>query len=293
MNIFSRLDPDIMHAHILPRLDGTTLTALSLVSHEFCHLICNNTEDLWRNICTSKWPSLLKDPIVHNVISTFPGGYRSFFSDAFPSLHHLNNSHCSYPLPIDLIHALDIYIHGKPLISRVRVQSLNTNCLSSSDLFHLTLFDDLNMGHIHTEEWKEYMPKNLWTGLRLSWIVIDPIRKRAANLLRSSCKPIFVERLYWLGPGEYVIMYEMVMAGECQVPMEMVKCRVSVSCFSNADGLHLKEVVVTMENIISRNLVKLNQFVTILLNAIQNGERKKFDLPREEYVKMARGRNLA
>ncbi|RHN67828.1 putative F-box domain, leucine-rich repeat domain, L domain-containing protein [Medicago truncatula] len=214
MSIFSRLDPDIMHTHILPRLDGTTLIVLFSVCSELRHMICHNNEDLWRNICTSKWPSLLKDPIVHNVISTFPGGYRSFFSDAFPSLHHLNNSHCSYPLTIDLIHAVDIYIHGEYLTSSVRVQSLNTDCLSSSDLFHLT-FDDLNMSHIHTKEWKEEdVLKNLWTLLKLSWIVIDPIRKRAANLLRSSCEPVRVsQRNHERGLGEHTIQYELVMAG--------------------------------------------------------------------------------
>jgi len=285
-SIFSRLDRDIIHTHILPRLDGTTLTVLSSVCSKLRHMICHNNENLWRNIYTSKWPSLLKDPIVNNVISTFPGGYHSFFSDAFPSLHHLNNnSHCSYPPTIDLIHAFDIYIHGECLTSSVRVQSLNTNCLSFSDLFHVT-FDDFNMGHIHNEEWEEYVAENLrlsWTDLRLSWIVIDPIRKHAANLIRSSCIPSSVgQTMHWWGPGEHKILYEMVMAGECQVPteMEMVKCKVSVSCFPNDDGLHLKEVVVRMNDMISGNLVGLNQCVAILLNAIQNGEWKKFDLPR-------------
>jgi hypothetical protein len=84
--IFSRLDSDIINSHILPRLDGTDLTVVSTVSPELRHLICNNNNNnLWRDICTSKWPSLM-DPIVNDVISTFPSGYRSFFSDAFPSL---------------------------------------------------------------------------------------------------------------------------------------------------------------------------------------------------------------
>jgi hypothetical protein len=272
MNIFSRLDPDIMHTHILPRLDGTTLTVLSSVCSELRHMICYNNEDLWRNICTTMWPSLLLDPIVHDVISTFPGGYRSFFSDAFPSLHHLNNSHCSYPPGIDLIHAVDIYIHGEHLISRVRVQSLKSTWTPFSlDLIHL-MFDDLYMGRIHNETWKEYLEEK---DLRLSWIVIDPTRKRAANLIPFSRKPYMVARcVYRYGRCEYEMLCEKAMAGEYQVPM---KCQVRVTCFSNADGLYLKNVAVRMKDMIRRNIVGRTQCIKILLNAIQNGERKKFD----------------
>ena len=36
---------------------------------------------------------------------------------------------------------------------------------------------------------------------------------------------------------------------------------------------------------INRYLVTLKQGATILLNAIQNGERKKFDLPKQEFDK--------
>ncbi|AET01795.2 F-box protein [Medicago truncatula] len=85
-------------------------TTIAASSVELRHLICNNNNNLWRNICTSKWPSLM-DPIVNDVISTFPGGYSSFFSDAFPSLHHHTNSHRSYPPPPELIHAIDICIY--------------------------------------------------------------------------------------------------------------------------------------------------------------------------------------
>ena len=158
------------------------------------------------------------------------------------------------------------------MISRVRVQSLNTNwTLSSSDLYCL-LFDDLYMGRIHNEPWNECLKEK---ELRLSWIVIDPTHKRAANLLPSSRKPVMVARcIHRYGQCEYEMLCEKAMAGEYQIP---IKCQVRVICFSNADGLHLKEVVVRMKDMISRNLVGLPQCVTILLNAIQNGERKKFD----------------
>ena len=269
MNIFSRLDTDIIDTHILPRLDGTTLIVLSSVCSELRNMICHNNKDLWRNICTSTWPSSLLDPIVHNVISTFPGGYRSFFSDAFPSLHHHKNSHCSYPPTIELIHVVDVFVQGKPLFSRVLVERLNTN---NSPYFFRYIFDvkleGSNLGHIYChEEYNEYLQENL----RLSWVVIDPTRKRAANLFCSGVKPLSVKPFL----GHYRVVYAMEMAGESQVRTKMIICLVRIWCFFNKDGLHLKGVLAKMDDM-DGNLVGVEQGVTILLNAIQNGERKKF-----------------
>ncbi|GAU15670.1 hypothetical protein TSUD_109280 [Trifolium subterraneum] len=96
-DLFSKLDTDIITFHILPHLDGKTLIILSSVSSQFHNLIRSNnnySENLWQNICTSTWPSLaitlpLQDfkNFHSNVISILPGGYRTFFSDAFPSIH--------------------------------------------------------------------------------------------------------------------------------------------------------------------------------------------------------------
>ncbi|KEH34429.1 putative F-box domain-containing protein [Medicago truncatula] len=274
MNIFSRLDTDIIHTHILPRLDGTTLTVLSSVCSELRHMICHSNEDLWRNICTSTWPSLLLDPIVHNVISTFPGGYRSFFSDAFPSLHNHknNNSYRFYPPTTELIHVVDVFVHGKPLFSRVLVEHLNTNNFPyfSRNIFDVK-FDYSNLDHIHflvNEEYNEYLQENL----RLSWVVIDPTRKRAAKLFCSSVEPLSV--IPWL--NHYEVVYAMVMAGESQVRTKMINCVVRVFCFFNEDELHLRRVLSRMEDV-DGCLVGVEQGVTILLNAIHYGERKKFE----------------
>jgi hypothetical protein len=235
MNIFSRLDPDIMYTHILSRLDGTTLTALSLVSSELRHLICNNTEDLWRNICTSTWPSLLLDPIVDSTISTFPGGYRSFFSDAaFPSLHHHKYPHCSSPSTIDLIHVVDVFVKGKPLYSRVILERYNK--IPKFDVKS----DDSNLGHIHFRvkaESSEYLQENL----RLSWVVIDPTRKRAANLFCSSVKPLSVRPLSY--HYNYDVVYGMEMVGERTT--EMINFEVTVPCFFKGDWFQVRGVNVS------------------------------------------------
>ncbi|KAK2353358.1 F-box protein [Trifolium repens] len=126
MNYFSRLPQDIILSYILPRLDGETLIALSSVSSEFFHLICkNNNNDLWRNICISKWPSLLScRPIVlSTMISMFSGGYRSFFSAAFPSIHHRNTAPPPPPpLP-------PVYISHMPLIYFYRENKNRNLCM--------------------------------------------------------------------------------------------------------------------------------------------------------------------
>jgi hypothetical protein len=235
-------------------------------------MICHNIEDLWRNICTSTWPSLLLDPIVHHVISTFPGGYRSFFSDSFPSLRNHKNSHCSYPPTTELIHAVDVFVNGKPLFSRVLVEPLNTDNLRyfSRNIFDVK-FDYSNLGHINfqvNEEYNEYLQENL----RLSWVVIDPTQKRAANLFCSSVKPLSV--IPWL--DHYDVVYAMEMVGESQVRTKIINCVVRVSCFFNEDELHLRRVLSRVEEM-DGFLVGVKQGVIILLNAIQNGERKKFE----------------
>jgi len=277
--IFSRLDSDIINSHILPRLnDGKDLTAFSSVSSYLRHLICNNNnQDLWRNICTSKWPSLM-DPIVNDVISTFPGGYRSFFSDAFPSLHHHTNSHCSYPHPPDLIHAIDMYIDGEPLFSRIRVESFNRENWPPyylSDTFDVTFYEYWKvkpLGHIHipvNASWSEYLKENL----KLSWIVIDPTQKRAANLFRYTCKPLSAA-LRQVYNVYHEVVYGTVMAGESQVRSEMVNCLVKVMCFSNdGDGLDVMRVMVEMEDM-TRNR-----------DLCYSEARKKFDLPKQEFDK--------
>jgi hypothetical protein len=163
------------------------------------------------------------------------------------------------------------------------------------DTFKVT-FDDLKIkwsGHIHilvNARWTEYLQENL----KVSWIVIDPTRKRAANLLRSTYKPRTVTLGQLFPDLYYKVVYDTVMAGTSQVRSKMVKCQVKVTCCcSRGDGLSMRRVVIGMEDM-TRNrgrksrrkfLVNVKQGVTILLNAIQNGERKKFNLPKQDFDK--------
>ncbi|KEH34426.1 F-box protein [Medicago truncatula] len=226
MNIFSTLDPDIIGAHILPRLDGTTLTAFSSVSSELRHMICND-KDLWRNICTSTWPSLLLDPIANNVISTFPGGYHSFFS-----FYHRNNNYYSWCPSAELIYAIDIYLHGEPFLSRVLV-----GCLTAENL---TIVYDSTLGpriHIPSKEgWFEYLSKNL----TFSWILIDPTRKCAVDLFPSCCKSNF---LGGYSRGENMKQFEIGMEGKAGLWPRM---ELKFDCMGGDPlQLHLRALIVT------------------------------------------------
>jgi hypothetical protein len=88
---------DIIQTHILTRLDGPTLATTACASS---HLHALSTEEeLWRNICSATWPSI-DHPRVRHVISSFPGGHRSFFSDSFPALDHRSpHPYCSFINP--------------------------------------------------------------------------------------------------------------------------------------------------------------------------------------------------
>ncbi|CAI8589765.1 unnamed protein product [Vicia faba] len=277
MNSFNKLHPEIIHTHILSRLDGTTLTVLSSVSSEFRDMISNNHQ-LWKNICTTTWPYLRHWNLTH-VISTFPCGYRSFFSDAFPSLHH--QSQCiDLPPAKDLIYAIDMYFQGEPHPFFTSVQSqltgktfhsLNANYpyTDPENYFKFYLF---GLKYQEKEEGlKDYFQENF----RLNWILIDPTRKRAGSLFRSCCKPVSVEQTL----TTTVMVYETLMLGLPAISTEMVKCRVKVTCcWKRRNWLCVVFCVVfVMEDMNGKHVPKKNANI-ILRNAIHNGERKKFHL---------------
>ncbi|CAI8607879.1 unnamed protein product [Vicia faba] len=236
MNNFNRLHPEIIHTHILPRLDGTTLTALSSVSSEFRHMICNN-DKLWKTICNSTWPYMhcWNDSLF---LPTFPCGYRSFVSvsGSFPSLHHNNNnnnnssqSQCIDLLPTkNFIFAIAMYLQGEPdsLYSIVESHRIEENMspvlyITSYHYCKFTLFDDSIQEM--KEGWKEYFLENF----RLNWVVIDPTQKRAGSLFHSRCKPVSVQETL----TNIKLVYTTVMPVLPGLFTEMLKCRVEVMCF--------------------------------------------------------------
>ncbi|KAK7312663.1 hypothetical protein VNO77_36704 [Canavalia gladiata] len=269
---FNVLPPEIIYTHILSRLDGVTLVSVASVS-SFMYRLCIE-EDLWHKICNTMWPSLL-DPTARRVISTFPGGYRSVYSDVFPFLHHFSPlpRRPSSP-PSELISAIDIYYKGNPILSRVKRTETNKNWFLSSSLWMDVLEPDEFVPTpvkfvCKDEEWMNDLEENL----NLSWIVMDPNQKRAANV--SSWRAVSVAR-HWL-TREVEVVYAAMMAGERQTATEMVQCVVKVTCCGKVGAeLHVREVNLVMEDTEGRH-VSGNEGMKILQRAMQDGKRKRVE----------------
>ncbi|KAL5062626.1 hypothetical protein RYX36_024363 [Vicia faba] len=268
----NNLPPEIIDNHILPLLDGTTLTALSSVSSEFRRMIINKDE-LWKSICASTWPLLL--PTINSVVSTFPGGYRSFFSNAFPSLHCNNNNNNNNsqfnsidPPPIYLLHLIDMYVEGESCprftMSKLTEVGLNTNADDYRDIPRLLRVYITEK----TEDWMDYFQDNL----KLNWIVINKTQKYARSLFGPVCKPVSIKRTSMT----IEMVYEKVMPGQCKDYTEMVKCYVKVTCMkSDYDGRNVECFEVGMEDMNGKRVLERHANM-IILNAFLNGERKKF-----------------
>ncbi|GJX69830.1 F-box protein-like protein [Tanacetum coccineum] len=125
---FEDIHADIIQTHILPLLDGPSLSNTSYVSHNL-QSICSD-HHLWSRISKSTWPSII-DPRVDDVISTFPARHRSFYHDSYPSLVLTDVSHLStskkgksslcYHMPNEIISAVDIHYENDIIYSAVKV----------------------------------------------------------------------------------------------------------------------------------------------------------------------------
>ncbi|GAU15671.1 hypothetical protein TSUD_109290 [Trifolium subterraneum] len=213
-DLFSKLDTNIITFHILPQLDGKTLIILSSVSSQFHNFIRSNnnySENLWLNICTSTWPSLVITPLVRdnfhsNVISILPGGYRTFFSDAFPSIHspdlNIINHLPSPPCIMRFYYAVDIFLHGQPHpFSSLRANDLvyAAEYEYRSHSVHHNLAFRFGLSHqkhksenfikVKKQGFEEYLKQNL----TFSCVVIETKEiKRAGSLFTRGCKPVEV-----------------------------------------------------------------------------------------------------
>ncbi|KAI3697355.1 hypothetical protein L6452_30317 [Arctium lappa] len=243
----AEIHEEIIQTHILTRLDGQTLSAAAAVSSQLQSL-CSD-DKLWSDICSSNWPST-DHPLLRHVISNFPSGHRSFFSDSFPfPSHRLTTTTATSSLPTSqLISAVDLRYREELVFSKVE----STNTTPSSNWFQTSPF------RIDLLEPKELVPSsavkfsgddhvmqsNLEQHVTLSWILIDPIQNRAVNL--SSIKPVSVQR-NWL-TDDIELTFAVVTR---DYNYEYVNCNLEIACGVKEGGgeVYVSGVSLTLQDV--------------------------------------------
>ncbi|KAK3017192.1 hypothetical protein RJ639_007843 [Escallonia herrerae] len=290
---FSTVHPDIIQAHILTRLDGPTLASASAAS-PLLHALCTE-EKLWTDISNSTFPST-DHPRLCQVISTFPDGHRSFFSDAFPTLnnnHRLSSAQHRRSTPAsELISAVDIHYQNQLIFSKVEVTEATSEWFTCSP-FRLDLLDQKETvpTPVKFEADDNTCRLNLEKNMILSWVIIDPTRKRAVNL--STRKPVSVQK-HWL-TGEVQLKYATVIAGDGKTEAaEFIQCNAVITCGGKEGGeLRVSEVSLQLQDMDGKSLSGKDTLV--ILQGAMDGERRKSKEGEEkeryeEYLEMKRER---
>ncbi|CAN1251953.1 F-box protein At2g27310 [Linum perenne] len=260
----SAVHPDILRAHILNRLDGPSLASLSCASPDLRSL---STDDhLWRNISTATWPSV-NDPNLASLIQSFNHGYRSFFSDSFPAIRSRVGSR-DPTRPARLISAVDIYYGDAPIFSKVIETETATGWFLTAP-FRIEALESKEVVPTGVRKligrenrWLEQLEENL----KVSWIVIDPVNKRAANVSSSGAVSV---RRHWL-------------TGEAQVKFSTAAAEEGEETEGEEEGgeVHVREVYLGMEDMEGRSLSG-EESLGILDAAVGGGRRRRKET-REE-----------
>ncbi|GAB4824647.1 hypothetical protein Ancab_007519 [Ancistrocladus abbreviatus] len=275
----SSIHSNILQTYILPRLDGLSLASLSCTSSYFRSI--STVETLWRDICISTWPST-NHPIIQNLLATFPGGHRRIFSDSFPLLspNHDPNVHKRpffTPSP-EIISAVDVRHQDQLIFSKVQETKTAVWRRLENRPFWVDLLDPKEnlLTPIQISSQTE-----LEEHLTLSWIVIDPTRKRAANI--SSLRPVRVYR-HW-STGDIRVKYATTMGG-LSLESPLVECKIVVTCSQEEGGgkVHVRRVCMKVEDMDEKRL-NGRDCLEILANAKRDRRERK--VRSEKRMKMA------
>lgn len=177
---------------------------------------------------------------------------------------------------------MDVYYKNALIISKTNVIETATGWFYTAP-FRVDLFDSKEsvLTPILHEGEDDTWLKDLEENLTLSWILIDPFKKRAVNI--SSGRAVTVER-QWLTADVLRARFSTIMVGDYNnngrsgsSEMEYVKCEVTVTCVrSKKEGgdVHVREVSMQVEDMESRSLSGRDSLV-ILQEAMENGKRRK------------------
>ncbi|OIW09351.1 hypothetical protein TanjilG_01322 [Lupinus angustifolius] len=264
----SSLPHHLIHSHILTRLHAHALFSAAATSSDFYRL-CTVDNHLWHSITTAMWPSLT-DPLAASLISPCINHHRPI-----PMENH------SPSQPSELISAVDLYYDGKPLFSKCHVTQTRKGWFLSSSLW----IDILEPNEVVPTRLK-FSPnddvqwlKNLEQKLTLSWIMIDPTRKRAVNLSSGSVVSTRWQTLTEELEVVYAVMIE-----------EEVQCSVKVTCCGKVGGeMDVREVSLTMQGMDGRRVMGKDSMV-ILQRVMEFGNRKRLSRKekKESYEKFCR-----
>ncbi|EOA28857.1 hypothetical protein CARUB_v10025102mg [Capsella rubella] len=294
----STLHPDIIQTQILTRLDGPTLASTAATS-SYLQELCTE-QKLWQDLSMAMWPSI-KDPRVVQAISSFPFGYRSFFADSYPFTEETWRYERVDDPPMGLISAVDLYYKGELIYSKV--QEMETG-KGKSGWFLTTPFrvdvvdpkESVKTRILYPGGDYEAWVKDMEESMRLNWIVIDPIKNRAANI--SSRKAVSARR-NWL-TGDLEIRFSTIVAAAAAEVAAVVSCG-SAEAWKEVDEevggeVHVRDVRLQVEDIEGK-CMKGKDSLVILQRLLEgkrcckDGEerRRRRDKERyEEYVVMKR-----
>ncbi|CAN8247074.1 unnamed protein product [Cochlearia groenlandica] len=251
----STIHPDIIQTRILTRLDGPTLASTASTS-SYLRTLCTE-QKLWREICSATWPSI-NDPRVIKAISTFPSGYYSFFGDSYPFTEHTWRTEKHDPPTTGLISAVDLYYRGELIYSKVQDMEKESGKSAGwflSSPFRVDLIDPKESVKTRIrypggdyEVWAKEMEQSV----TLNWIVIDPIKKRAANI--SSRKAVLARRNWLTGDLEIKFSTVTAEAGDKTAEVSTVVSCGSGEAWKEVDEevggeVHVKDVRLQVEDI--------------------------------------------
>ncbi|XP_010510786.1 PREDICTED: F-box protein At2g27310-like [Camelina sativa] len=286
------LHSDIIQTQILTRLDGPTLASTASTS-SYLQTLCTE-QKLWQELSTATWPSI-KDPRVVQAISSFPSGYRSFFADSYPFTEHTCRSEKHDPPTAGLISAVDLYYRGELIYSKV--QEMETEKGKSgwflTSPFRVDILDPKESVQTRIQypggdydAWVKHMEESM----RLSWIVIDPIKKRSANI--SSRKAVSARR-NWL-TGDLEIRFSTIVTAAAAAEVAAVVSCGSAEAWKEVDEevggeVHVRDVRLQVEDIEGK-CMKGKDSLVILQGLLEgkrcckDGEERRAKERYEEYV---------
>lgn len=168
---------------------------------------------------------------------------------------------------------MDIHYKNDHVYSKVDAMNTSTDTFLDSK-FEVKLLDQkesvMMPGKFDGE--KDMYFSNLKEYMTLSWIIIDPILKRAINV--SSLRPVTI-RLHWIG-GDIEVKYAIIVAGNGQRGMtKLVECRIVVMLgWKEGRQLELRAVKLEVKDMDDKCLSGKDS-LEILHEGMQSGKRKK------------------